>query len=124
MDVATRLAPCEDDPAILRDNFDSVVREIPRANLANQNVALSIGSTHKIFLPMGAILTPIVYLTMPTLLQTRVDFPGHDVAISETVFCLTVLASIAESTPNRMVLRIALRLTSRISLRASWYASI
>jgi hypothetical protein len=124
MDVATRLAPCEDDPAILCDNFDSVVRESPRANLANQNVALSIGSTHKIFLPMGAILTPIVYLTMQSLLQTRVDFPGHDVAISETVFCLPVLASIAESTLNRTVLRIALRLTSRISLRVRWYAPI
>jgi hypothetical protein len=75
---------------------------------------------------MGAILTPIVYLTMQSLLQTRVDFPGHDVAISETVFCLPVLASasIAESTLNRTVLRIALRLTSRISLRARWYAPI
>ena len=29
---------------------------------------------------MGSILTPIVYLTMQYLLQTRVDFPGHDVA--------------------------------------------
>jgi len=75
MDVATRLAPCEDDPAILRDNFDSVVREIPRANLANQNVALSIGSTHKIFLPMGAILTPIVYLTMQYLSKPALIFP-------------------------------------------------
>jgi len=41
---------------------------------------------------MGAILTPIVYLTMQYLLQIRVDFPGHDVAISDTVFCLPVLA--------------------------------
>jgi hypothetical protein len=76
MDVATRLAPCEDDPAILRDNFDSVVREIPRANLANQNVALSIGSTHKFFLPMGAILTPIVYLQCSTSSKPALIFPG------------------------------------------------
>jgi hypothetical protein len=62
MHVAAHLAPCEDDPAVLRNNFDSAVREIPRTNLANQNVALSIGSAHKIFLPMGSILTPIVYL--------------------------------------------------------------
>src|SRR5437667_6588383 len=71
---------------------------------------------------MGAILTPIVYLTMQYLLQIRVDFPGHDVAISDTVFCLFGLASIAESTPNRMVTRNALRLTSRSSLRARSYA--
>jgi hypothetical protein len=82
MHVAAHLAPCQDDPAVLCDNFDSVVREIPRTNLANQNVALSIGSTHKFFLPMGAILTPIVYFTTQYLLQTRVDFPGHDVAIA------------------------------------------
>jgi hypothetical protein len=41
---------------------------------------------------MGSILTPIVYFRMQYLLQTRVDFPGHDVAISDTVFCLPVLA--------------------------------
>jgi hypothetical protein len=61
---------------------------------------------------------------MQYLLKTRVDFPGHDVAISEMAFCLPVLASIAESTPNRMVLRIALRLTSRISPQARSYAPI
>jgi len=92
MHVTAHLAPCEDDPAVLRNNFDSVAREIPRTNLANQNVALSIGSAHKTFPPDGRILTPIVYLTMRYLLQTRVDFPGHDVAISDTVFCLPVLA--------------------------------
>jgi hypothetical protein len=51
MDVATRLAAGEDEAAVLRANFDSVVREIPRTNLTNQNVALSIGSTHKISPP-------------------------------------------------------------------------
>jgi hypothetical protein len=53
MDVATHLAPRDDDPAVLSDNFDSVVGKIPRTNLANQNVTLSIGSSHKIFPPHG-----------------------------------------------------------------------
>jgi hypothetical protein len=53
MDVATHLTPREDDPAVLCDNFNSVVGKIPRTNLANQDVTLSIGSTHKIFPPDG-----------------------------------------------------------------------
>jgi len=40
---------------------------------------------------MGAILTPIVYFRMQYLLH-RVDFPGHDIGICDTVFCLPILA--------------------------------
>jgi hypothetical protein len=56
---------------------------------------------------MGSILTPIVYLAMQYLRQTRVDFSGHDLGICGTVFYVPVLASIAESTPNRLSYPIA-----------------
>src|SRR5713226_9698435 len=70
---------------------------------------------------MGSILTSIVYL-MQYLLQTHVDFPGHDIGICDMVFYLPVIASIAESTPSRAVLRIAPRLASRSSPQARSYA--
>src|SRR5258708_5988040 len=97
MHVAAHLAPCEDDPAVLRNNFDSVVCEIPRTNLANQNVALSIGSAHKISPRDGLDFDADRPSYNAVISSKALDFPGHEVAISDTVFCLPVLALL----PNR-----------------------